>query len=1309
MKKFILFALSALTFIASHAQIKKVPYRGAFAPSPVVPWTDKWANFDPQNTVYPNTTVSIGRPANTNTAAGAVITTNTTWTKNNVYELCGLVYVTNGATLTIEAGTVIRGSVAYANSSLVICKGAKLIARGTPDLPIVFTSNNPVGLRGPGNWGGIILLGRASYNGTSSSTSPVASTYGINYIEGITEIGATLSLNNGNISTGASTEFGGGSSPNDNDTSGVLKYVRIEFGGYIFAQNKEINGLTFGAVGRGTTIDFVQSSFINDDAFEWFGGTVNCSHLISYRGVDDEWDTDNGFSGTVQFCLGVRDPQIGDNTYAQASGGSTSEGYESDNDANGSDNYPKTKALFSNITNIGPLRGDNSSTNQAAIYPAFRRAARIRRNSELKIFNSILSDYPVGLMVDNSLGNTAQRYVGGQAKFKNNIISGVKSGGLTETSGTLPSGFNARTFVFANSNDSALSANSFLTRPYGTATYPNAATFTNADYRPIATGLAATGADFTDSSFTLGTWTADTCTAPATPSSISGSTTINSLSDTLKTYSVTNDASVNVYLWTISGTGNSIVSGQGTNSISVVVKNPGTVSVTGTNFCAISAASTLNISCATPTAPTEIRGDSSIAGGADTLRAFAVNAQSGVSHIWSISGSGNYILSGQGTDSVIVVAKNTGLVSVVSSIGCSISAAYSVALVCNKPVVATSEISGPKNIVSCVSALQTYSVVRTPGYTYSWIITGTGNGIGGSLNAIGDSVTAAVIAAGTITCTANTGCQLVTPVTLSIVKSTITTVAPTITAISPLSCGARIYRFNSGTTTPVGVNSFNWSFKGTLGQSATFVRDSAGGRYVWYSFSSNAAATTTDSIVVTYNLDCGGLSSSKATKLTNTLLGAPSAPASITATAVVTNVCGSRVYRYAAPAIPISTTAPAITGYEWVLPYGSTLATTAVLDSGDLSGPTARYIKVRYSSNAAAGANDSIKVRYTYACGSTTFTRAKLSLTALNTPAAPASITITALPTINCGQPRYRYSVPTTPAATTTAGVATGYQWAFIGSLGASFVVDSGTLASRVLTGYFTSTSIRTTGDSVKCRYTSDCGNGTYKASALTNVATSTNAPAVPASITATLVENVCGARIYRFAAPALPAGTSLNAQPTGYEWFLPTTGSSVALSATLDSGDISGVNARYIRVKFTENGAAAIGDSIKVRYTSLCGNGSTKGLKLTNTALTCFTNNEPVFSKQSTLSVNNSTATVYPNPNNGIFTLKVATGKFEIEKAMILVIDVTGKIVNQKCAYSNNGILMVPFENATLPNGIYTIKYTIGNISKSVRMIVNR
>ena len=122
---------------------------------------------------------------------------------------------------------------------------------GTKDLPIVFTSNQPAGSRGLGDWGGVVLLGRATTNQPN----------GIANVEGITPT--------------SDTQFGGGTSSDDNDNSGTMQYCRIEFGGYVYLTNSEINGLTLGAVGRGTTIDHIQVSFVNDDAFEWFGGTVN--------------------------------------------------------------------------------------------------------------------------------------------------------------------------------------------------------------------------------------------------------------------------------------------------------------------------------------------------------------------------------------------------------------------------------------------------------------------------------------------------------------------------------------------------------------------------------------------------------------------------------------------------------------------------------------------------------------------------------------------------------------------------------------------------------------------------------------------------------------------------------------------------------------------------------------------------------------------------------------------------------------------------------------------------------------------------
>ncbi len=490
MKRNFLGFVLLLAAISSNAQVqflKSVNYRGAFAPSPTEMWTNGWANWDPNSTVYPSTDVTIS----------GNITSNTKWTKNHTYLLQGLVYVTNGATLTIEAGTVVRGDATIANTSLVVTRGAKLYAVGTANAPIVFTSNKAAGSRNPGDWGGIILLGKAPINvkGTKkASTVPGADSVtiadGTNYIEGIVENDNTL--------------YGG---TDANDNSGTLKYVRCEFGGYVFQPNKEINGITFGGVGRGTTIDYVQSSYANDDAFEWFGGTVNCSHLISYRGVDDEFDTDNGFSGTVQFCLGVRDPQIGDLTW-NVSGGSTSEGFESDNDANGSANTPLTSAIFSNVTFVGPLRGHNTTAyayNPDNLYPAFRRVARIRRNSRLRVINCIMTDYPTGLFVDdNGTVPTTQAASNGSMVFANNIIAGVLPGHVLEWGGFAnqydltkiqtwvdkSKYSSAYTWFAANNNDSVATTTDILTTPYS---------YTSPDYRPKAGSIAVSGADFTNS------------------------------------------------------------------------------------------------------------------------------------------------------------------------------------------------------------------------------------------------------------------------------------------------------------------------------------------------------------------------------------------------------------------------------------------------------------------------------------------------------------------------------------------------------------------------------------------------------------------------------------------------------------------------------------------------------------------------------------------------------------------------------------------------------------------------------------------
>lgn len=152
----------------------------------------------------------------------------------------------------------------------------------------------------------------------------------------------------------------------------ILRYVRIEYCGIAFQPGSEINGLTMGSVGSGTTIEYVQVAFCGDDSFEWFGGTVNCKYLIAYRGLDDDFDADFGYSGKVQFGLAVRDPQIADQ--------SSSNGFEVDNDAQGSGNTPKTKPTFSNITIIGPTGGSINSL--------YNRANHLRRNNEIGLYIS---------------------------------------------------------------------------------------------------------------------------------------------------------------------------------------------------------------------------------------------------------------------------------------------------------------------------------------------------------------------------------------------------------------------------------------------------------------------------------------------------------------------------------------------------------------------------------------------------------------------------------------------------------------------------------------------------------------------------------------------------------------------------------------------------------------------------------------------------------------------------------------------------------------------------------------------------------
>lgn len=308
------------------------------------------------------------------------IKTDTRWTAANRYLLKGFVYVRTGATLTIEEGTTIFGDK-DSKGALIIEPGAKIMAMGTAAKPIIFTSNQPKGSRNYGDWGGVIITGNA----------PLNTSTGRQLAEG-----------------GVTTMYGG---TNAADNSGVFQYVRIEFGGVAFTPNNEVNGLTLGGVGSGTTIDHVQVSYSGDDAIEWFGGTVNAKYLVTHRTFDDDFDTDLGFAGKVQFAVSLRDPSQADQSGSKA--------FESNNDGAGSPNSPRTSAVFSNVTAVGPILNPS-----AAVYsPQYIAGAHIRYNSAQSIMNSVIMGYPTNILIDG--GTTAATIASGEAQFKNNIVAGA--------------------------------------------------------------------------------------------------------------------------------------------------------------------------------------------------------------------------------------------------------------------------------------------------------------------------------------------------------------------------------------------------------------------------------------------------------------------------------------------------------------------------------------------------------------------------------------------------------------------------------------------------------------------------------------------------------------------------------------------------------------------------------------------------------------------------------------------------------------------------------------------------------------------
>jgi len=302
------------------------------------------------------------------------ITSNVTWTAGNVYEISGIVTVRNGATLTIQPGTYIKALINnpnVQNGVLVIARDGKIDAVGTANDPIVFTSyrlldGNPNTTATPGDFGGIIILGNAKINA------------GYKLIEG--------------LPNQAKFYYGGN---NDDDNRGTLQYVRIEYAGFALAQNQEVNSLTLGGVGSGTTIDHVQVSYGLDDGFEFFGGTVNASNLVALASYDDQFDFDNGYTGIISDAVAIADK----NSWHSTSGGnSDSNGIESDNNAPAEDATfsltPKTHPILINVSVFG-----TENTNGISGL-GYRNGIRERRGSEVTLADVIVSGYSKGIAFD---------------------------------------------------------------------------------------------------------------------------------------------------------------------------------------------------------------------------------------------------------------------------------------------------------------------------------------------------------------------------------------------------------------------------------------------------------------------------------------------------------------------------------------------------------------------------------------------------------------------------------------------------------------------------------------------------------------------------------------------------------------------------------------------------------------------------------------------------------------------------------------------------------------------------------------------
>ena len=310
-----------------------------------------------------------------------------TWTSNFTYILTNKAFVNNEQELTIEAGTVVKGEPGLRENAtaLIVARGGTIQANGTAASPIVMTAladdvTDTTDEPQAGSWGGLLVLGTARTN-----TTP-----GVLQIEGI-------ATNEPRGAYGCGDAF----ACDDASNSGTIRYVSIRYGGAEIGEGNEINGLTMGAVGSGTTIEYVEVFRNLDDGFEWFGGTVNTKHLVSAFNGDEQFDTDQGYRGLNQYLFGIHDVS-GDNGFEMDGG---------DSKLGGEDAQPASTPVFYNVTSIG------FSAN---------RALRIRESSAPKFFRSIFTLFDRGVDIQQTVPDTPtdseSALASGALEFMNNVF-----------------------------------------------------------------------------------------------------------------------------------------------------------------------------------------------------------------------------------------------------------------------------------------------------------------------------------------------------------------------------------------------------------------------------------------------------------------------------------------------------------------------------------------------------------------------------------------------------------------------------------------------------------------------------------------------------------------------------------------------------------------------------------------------------------------------------------------------------------------------------------------------------------------------